>query len=61
MTDAKTSLNKSVRTIANFFFLIPIRSIGHILANFSGLELQKTVSAFRKKKSKIAALCSHFP
>ena len=47
---AKTSLTNS-RGVLIFIALIPFRSHWQMLANFSQVEFQRTISKFRKRKS----------
>ena len=47
----KTSLKKWICAASNSFTLIPSHSMSLMLANFPGVEFQKTISKFRKKKS----------
>ena len=42
---------------SNFIVLIPSCSIHQMLANFAGVEFQKTVSNLRKRKTKLS--CVH--
>ena len=49
----KTSLKKWIGDASNFIALIPSRSIRQILANCFGVEFQRTLSKFRKRKRKL--------
>ena len=49
----KTSLLKWIRAASNFIALIPSRSIRQFLAKCFGVEFQRTVSKFRKRKRKL--------
>ena len=55
----KTSLKKWILAASNFIALIPSRSIRQMLVNFSGVQFQRTVSKFRKRKRKSLS-CVHF-
>ena len=52
-----------VRATSTLIALIPSRSIRHVMANFSGVELQRTVhvSTFRKRKKRVVVVCSRSP
>ena len=49
---AKMSLKKWIRVVLNFIVLIPTFLICQILAIFSGVEFERSVSKFKKKKKK---------
>ena len=51
-TAAKSSPKKRIRAVSNFIAPIPTLSICQMLANFSGVEFQRTVSKFTKRKRK---------
>ena len=53
----KTSLKKSIHTVSKFIDLIQFHLICQMLAQFSGIESERTVSKFRKTPQKIV-LCS---
>ena len=55
----KTSLKKWIHTPSNFVVLVPSCSICKILVDFSGVQFQRTVSKFRKRKRKSLS-CVHF-
>ena len=56
---AKTSLKKWIpRTVSNFIDLIQFLFIFKILAKLSGIESQRTISEFRKRKRK-SLCCVH--
>ena len=46
--DSRAQIKKWVRAVSNFIGLIPSHSVCETLANFSGVEFEKTVSKFRK-------------
>ena len=46
----KTSLKKRIRAVSNFDGLIQFHLICQMLAKFSGVKSEKTVSKFRKRK-----------
>ena len=54
-----TSLNKWIYTVSDFIALIQFHLICQILTKFSGVESERTVSKFRKRKGKV--LCSPTP
>ena len=49
---AKTSLKKWIRTVSNFIDLIQFHLTCRILAKLSGVESERTVSEFSKRKLK---------
>ena len=49
----KTSLKKWIRTASNFIDLIQFHLIWQILAKFSRLESERTISEFRKRKRQL--------
>ena len=52
-----------VRATSTLMALIPSRSIRQVMANFSEVELQRTVhvSTFRKRKKRVVVVRSLFP
>ena len=52
-----------VRATSTLMALIPSRSVRQVMANFSGVELQRTVhvSTFRKGKKRVVVVCSRSP
>ena len=48
----KTSLKKWIRTVSNFIVLVQFHSICQMMAKFSGVQSERTVSKFRKRKTK---------
>ena len=57
----KTSLKKRVRTASNFKDFIQFHLIWHMLAKFSRVESERTVSKFRRGKKTTFVLCSPTP
>ena len=53
MPTTKTSLLMWIRAVSNFIALSPSRSIRQFLAKCFGVEFQRTVSKFRKRKRKL--------
>ena len=53
--------SERIRTVSNFIDLIQLYIIFLLLAKFSGVESYRTVSVFRKKKTKMFVLCSPTP
>ena len=53
MTTNRNSLKKWIRTVSNLIDLISFHFICQMLAKFSGVESERTVFKFRKRKSKL--------
>ena len=53
----KTSLKKWIRTVSDFIDLIQVQLTCQMLTKFAGVESERTVFKFRKRKNKLC--CVH--
>ena len=55
----RTSLKKWIRTVSDFINLIQFHLVSPILAKFSGVESERTVSKFRKRKRNFCVVLTY--